>query len=51
MVVSCGAGLVVGPLFLVAEAAFHFHLRLDVKAAIDARLGNVQVHSNTVAPA
>lgn len=32
-------GLIVGPLFLVAEAAFHFQMRLDVKAAIDARLG------------
>lgn len=45
------SGLVVGPLFLVAEAAFHFHLRLDVKAAIDARLGKAQARSNTVAPA
>jgi uncharacterized membrane protein YGL010W len=32
-------GLIVGPLFLVAEAAFHFQMRLEVKAAIDARLG------------
>ncbi len=32
------SGLIVGPLFLVAEAAFHFHLRMDVKAAMDARL-------------
>lgn len=33
------SGLIVGPLFLVAEAAFHFHMRMEVKAAIDARLG------------
>lgn len=33
------SGLIVGPLFLVAEAAFHFHLRMEVKTAIDARLG------------
>ena len=32
-------GLIVGPLFLVAEAAFHFHMRLEVKTAIDTRLG------------
>lgn len=32
-------GLIVGPLFLVAEAAFHFQMRLEVKAAIDSRLG------------
>ncbi|MES2581444.1 MAG: Mpo1-like protein [Pseudomonadota bacterium] len=44
-------GLLVGPLFLVAEAAFHFHMRLEVKAAIDARLGKQQVHGNTVAAA
>ena len=33
------SGLIVGPLFLVAEAAFHFNMRLEVKAAIDVRLG------------
>jgi len=27
-------GLLVGPLFLVAEAAFHFQMRLEVKAAM-----------------
>jgi uncharacterized membrane protein YGL010W len=32
-------GLIVGPLFLVAEAAFHLQMRLEVKAAIDTRLG------------
>ena len=32
-------GLVVGPLFLVAEAAFHFQMRSEVKAAIDTHLG------------
>ena len=33
------SGLIVGPLFLVAEAAFYFNMRLEVKAAIDVRLG------------
>ncbi len=33
------SGLVVGPLFLVAEAAFHFQLRMEVKADIDTRQG------------
>jgi uncharacterized membrane protein YGL010W len=37
-------GLIVGPLFLVAEAAFHFQMRLEVKAAIDARLGKPAQH-------
>jgi uncharacterized membrane protein YGL010W len=32
-------GLLVGPLFLVAEAAFYLHLRMDVKAEMDRRLG------------
>jgi uncharacterized membrane protein YGL010W len=32
-------GLVVGPLFLAAEAAFYMNLRTDVKAEIDRRLG------------
>lgn len=32
-------GLVVGPLFLAAEAAFFLNLRIDVKAEIDRRLG------------
>lgn len=35
------SGLVVGPLFLVGEAAFHFNMRMDIKAAIDARLGTL----------
>jgi uncharacterized membrane protein YGL010W len=33
-------GLLVGPLFLVAETAFFMHLRLDIKAEMDRRLGN-----------
>jgi uncharacterized membrane protein YGL010W len=33
-------GLLVGPLFLVAETAFFVHLRMDIKAEIDHRLGN-----------
>lgn len=47
------SGLIVGPLFLVSEAAFHFHMRLEVKAAIDTRLGNqTQARGHkTVAPA
>ena len=46
------SGLIVGPLFLVAEAAFHFHMRMEVKAAIDNRLGTQQASSNkTVAAA
>lgn len=32
-------GLLVGPLFLTAEAAFYLHLRLEVKAEMDRRLG------------
>ena len=32
-------GLVVGPLFLAAEAAFFLNLRTDVKSEIDRRLG------------
>jgi uncharacterized membrane protein YGL010W len=31
-------GLVIGPLFLVAEAVFYFQMRMDIKAAIDAKL-------------
>jgi uncharacterized membrane protein YGL010W len=33
-------GLVVGPLFLAAEAAFFLHMRLDVRAEMDRRLGH-----------
>ena len=33
-------GLIVGPLFLAAEAAFFLKLRLDVKAEMDRRLGH-----------
>jgi len=43
-------GLLVGPLFLVAEVAFALHLRQEVKAAIDARLGKAAAHG-TVATA
>ena len=32
-------GLLVGPLFLVAEAAFHFNLRTDVRDEMQRRLG------------
>ncbi len=34
-------GLLVGPLFLVAEAAFHFNMRTDVRDEIQRRLGAV----------
>ena len=33
-------GLLVGPLFLVAETAFFMHLRTDIKAEMDRRLDN-----------
>ncbi len=35
-------GLLVGPLFLVAEAAFALNLRLDVKEAVESRVGKVR---------
>jgi uncharacterized membrane protein YGL010W len=35
------SGLIVGPLFLVAEAAFHFNMRPTVKASVEARLGSL----------
>lgn len=35
-------GLLVGPLFLTAEAAFALHLRLEVKAEMQRRLGLAQ---------
>lgn len=35
------SGLIVGPLFLVAEAAFHFNMRPAVKAAVEARVGTL----------
>lgn len=38
------SGLIIGPLFLVAEAAFHFNMRPEVKAAIDARVGALLPH-------
>lgn len=38
-------GLLVGPLFLTAEAAFYLHLRLDVKAEMDRRLGVANAHA------
>ena len=43
-------GLLVGPLFLAAEAAFFLHLRTDVKAEMDRRLGNPP-HSKAGLPA
>ena len=36
-------GLFVGPLFLAAEAAFALKLRLEVKDAVEARVGPVQL--------
>lgn len=50
------SGLIVGPLFLVAEAAFHFNMRPEIKAAIDARVGSLipsraNNKTNTVAAA
>ncbi|HYW57807.1 MAG TPA: Mpo1-like protein [Polaromonas sp.] len=36
-------GLLIGPLFLVAEAAFAFRMRQDVQAAIEARVGPVRL--------
>lgn len=38
-------GLLVGPLFLTAETAFYLHLRLDVKAEMDRRLGVAPAHA------
>ncbi|MDR7307313.1 Mpo1-like protein [Rhodoferax saidenbachensis] len=38
-------GLLVGPLFLTAEVAFYLHLRLDVKAEMDRRLGVAPAHA------
>lgn len=35
-------GLLVGPLFLVAEVAFALNLRLDVKEAVESRVGKVR---------
>ena len=35
-------GQLVGPLFLVAEAAFALNLRLDVKEAVESRVGKVR---------
>ena len=35
-------GLLVGPLFLAAEAAFAMHLRPEVQAAVEARVGKIR---------
>ena len=42
-------GLLVGPLFLTAEVAFALHLRLDVKAEIQRRLGATAVPAGAAA--
>jgi uncharacterized membrane protein YGL010W len=42
-------GLLVGPLFLVAEAAFHFHMRTDLRDEIRHRLGAAQAAPTGVA--
>ena len=42
-------GLLVGPLFLVAEAAFHFNMRIDVRDEIQRRLGAAQAAPTGVA--
>lgn len=42
-------GLLVGPLFLVAEAAFHFNMRTDVRDEIRRRLGAAQAAPTGVA--
>lgn len=42
-------GLLVGPLFLVAEAAFHFNMRTDVRDEIQRRLGAAQAAPTGVA--
>ena len=42
-------GLLVGPLFLVAEAAFHFNLRTDVRDEIQRRLGAVATPTGVAA--
>lgn len=42
-------GLLVGPLFLVAEAAFHFNMRTDVRDEIQRRLGAVATPTGVAA--
>lgn len=42
-------GLLVGPLFLVAEAAFHFNLRTDVRDEIRRRLGTASTQGGLAA--
>jgi uncharacterized membrane protein YGL010W len=41
-------GLLVGPLFLVAEAAFAFNLRMDLKEAIELRVGKVRRRDSAI---
>ncbi|MES2943885.1 MAG: Mpo1-like protein [Pseudomonadota bacterium] len=42
-------GLFVGPLFLVAEAAFALKMRLEVQAAIEARVGPLRLRDKMAA--
>lgn len=42
-------GLLIGPLFVVAELAFALKLRLEVQAAIDARVGPVRLRQTLAA--
>ncbi len=43
------AGLLVGPLFVVAEIAFAFKMRLEVRAAVEARVGPVRLRDTAAA--
>ncbi|QRK84576.1 DUF962 domain-containing protein [Pseudomonas granadensis] len=43
------SGLIVGPLFVVAELAFLLGLRQELKAQIEARAGGVRVNPNRAA--
>lgn len=42
-------GLIVGPLFVVAELAFLLGLRRDLKGQIEARVGGVRINPNRAA--
>ncbi len=42
-------GLLIGPLFVMAEFAFALKLRLEVRAAIDARVGPVRLRETLAA--
>ena len=42
-------GLLVGPLFLEAETAFHFNMRIDVRDEIRRRLGSVSAPTGVAA--